>query len=264
MNAQKPTLEQLHAMLGLRDSLGSRLKIGVIGPSTNTIVQPDFDDMRPKGVTNHYSRIVVENAAAISNESFVAGTQQISDNVMDAVKSVMTCSPDFLSMGMSAVTFWGGAQGAKRFRKSIEDVTGLGLSCGSESLIAAFQAYGGIKKVAFLSPYFPVANDHVRQFLADHNVETVRDVCLKCPSWTAIAHVREEHLRDQLWALDGSDVDALIQVGTNLSMVRLAAAAEKWLNKPVIAINTATYWNALRLAGIDDKISGFGRLLEEF
>ena len=60
------------------------------------------------------------------------------------------------------------------------------------------------------------------------------------------------------------DTDALIQVGTNLSMVRLAAAAELWLGKPVIAINTATYWHALRAYGIKDKIAGFGRLLEEF
>jgi hypothetical protein len=50
--------------------------------------------------------------------------------------------------------------------------------------------------------------------------------------------------------------------GTNLSMVRLAAAAELWLGKPVIAINTATYWHALRANGILDQFSGFGRLLE--
>ena len=55
-----------------------------------------------------------------------------------------------------------------------------------------------------------------------------------------------------------------MQVGTNLSMVRLAAAAELWLGKPVIAINTATYWHALRQNGIADKIHGLGRLLEEF
>jgi maleate isomerase len=53
-------------------------------------------------------------------------------------------------------------------------------------------------------------------------------------------------------------------VGTNLSMVRLAAAAELWLGKPVIAINTATYWHALRQNGITEKVQGFGRLLEEF
>ena len=58
--------------------------------------------------------------------------------------------------------------------------------------------------------------------------------------------------------------DAIVQVGTNLSMVRLAAAAEMWLGKPVIAINTATYWHALRANGIPDKIEGLGRLLEEF
>ena len=47
-------------------------------------------------------------------------------------------------------------------------------------------------------------------------------------------------------------------------MVRLAAAAELYLGKPVIAINTATYWNALRQNGITDQIAGFGRLMEEF
>jgi maleate isomerase len=47
-------------------------------------------------------------------------------------------------------------------------------------------------------------------------------------------------------------------------MVRLAASAELWLGKPVIAINTATYWHALRQNGINDKIAGFGGLLEEF
>jgi maleate isomerase len=94
----------------------------------------------------------------------------------------------------------------------------------------------------------------------------VRDIYLECKSWTAIAEVTPDVLRDRLLALngDGRDVDAILQVGTNLSMVRLAAAAELWLGKPVIAINTATYWHALRANGITDKIAGFGRLLEEF
>jgi maleate isomerase len=46
--------------------------------------------------------------------------------------------------------------------------------------------------------------------------------------------------------------------------VKLCAAAELWLGKPVIAINTAIYWQALRMNRIMDKIPGFGRLLEEF
>ena len=77
-----------------------------------------------------------------------------------------------------------------------------------------------------------------------------------------------ELLREKLIELNGNgrDVDAIVQVGTNLSMVRLAAAAELWLGKPVIAINTATVKlaRALRANGIGDKIAGLGRLLEEF
>jgi maleate isomerase len=67
-----------------------------------------------------------------------------------------------------------------------------------------------------------------------------------------------------LLELDGDDVDALVQVGTNLSMVRLAAAAELWLGKPVVAINTATYWHSLRANNIHDRLEGFGRLLAEW
>ena len=64
--------------------------------------------------------------------------------------------------------------------------------------------------------------------------------------------------------LDGSDVDALVQVGTNLSMLQLAADTERRLGKPVIAINAATYWHALRANGFDDKVAGLGQLLEVF
>jgi len=47
-------------------------------------------------------------------------------------------------------------------------------------------------------------------------------------------------------------------------MSRLADEAERWLGKPVIAINAATFWYALRQNGIADQLQGFGRLLREF
>ncbi|HEY7245691.1 MAG TPA: Asp/Glu racemase [Xanthobacteraceae bacterium] len=248
----------------MRDVLGWRRKLGVLGPSTNTIVQPDFEMMRPVGVTNHYSRIFTPNAQAVSNETFMAGTQVIGRNVLDAVRSVMTCSPDYLVMGMSAITFYGGAAGADAFQRTIERESGVGVSIGSHSCTAALKAYGGVKRLAFLSPYYPVANREVRQYFTDSGFEVVRDVYLACPSWTAIAEVTPEALRPKLLELDGPDIDAIVQVGTNLSMVRLAAAAELWLGKPVIAINTATYWHALRQSGITDKVQGLGRLLDDF
>ena len=248
----------------MADVLGWRKKFGVMGPSTNTVVQPDFDDMRPRGVTNHYSRIFTPNTQAVSNDSFMSGARLIGSNTLDAVRSVMTCSPDYLVLGMSAVTFFDGLEGANQFQRTIEEETGLKLSCGSHACAAALRAYGGVKRIAFFSPYFPTANAEVRHYFSDCGYEVMRDVSLRCPSWLAIAEVTPETCRQTIRSLDGDDVDAIIQVGTNLSMVRLAAAAELWLGKPVIAINTATYWHALRANGINDRIAGFGRLLEEF
>jgi len=247
----------------MSDVLGWRHRFGVLGPSTNTVVQPDMEAMRPVGVTNHYSRIFTPNADAISNESFMAGANLIGRNTMDAVKSVLTSSPDSLVMGMSAVTFFGGMKGADAFQTSLEEASGLKVSTGSHACTAALRAYGGVRRIAFMSPYFPAANTEVRRYFEDAGFEVVRDRCLQCPSWTAIATIPVGTVRATFRELDGDDVDAIVQVGTNLSAVKLAAAAELWLGKPVIAINTATYWHALRINGIQDKIAGFGRLLEE-
>ena len=106
-----------------------------------------------------------------------------------------------------------------------------------------------------------MANAEVRRYFEESGFCVVRESCLRCPTWTAIAEIEDGQICQTIAALDGTDVDAIVQVGTNLSMVRLAAAAELWLGKPVVAINTATYWHALRACGIDDKIPGFGRLL---
>ena len=262
--AGEPTATKRVAMTGQlpRDALGWRCKFGVPAPSTNTIVQPDFDDMRPAGVTNHYSRIFTPDTNALSNDTFRAGIDTIGANVMDAIRSVMTCAPDYLVMGISALSFFGGLKGADAFARQITEATGLGLTIGSHATASALAAYGGIKRIAVLTPYWPVMNVEVARYFGDSGLTVVRDTALQCASWTGIAAVTTQQCRAALQALDGDDIDAIVQVGTNLSMVRLAAAAELWLGKPVVAINTATYWHALRANGIDEPIAGFGRLLE--
>jgi maleate isomerase len=129
----------------MTDTQGFRRKFGVLGPSTNTIVQPDFDDMRPHGVTNHYSRIFTPDANAVSNESFRAGANTIASNVLDAVRSVMTCAPDYLVMGMSAVTFFDGEKGANAFIDKVEGEAGVRVSIGSHACTEALRAYDGVR-----------------------------------------------------------------------------------------------------------------------
>ena len=100
-------------------------------------------------------------------------------------------------------------------------------------------------------------------FFTECGFQVVNLLGLKCRSPTLIAHVSGKTLRDAILRVNRGKVDAVVQVGTNLAMAELAAAAETWLDKPVIAINSATYWYALRDYGIKDKVHGWGSLLAE-
>jgi len=81
---------------------------------------------------------------------------------------------------------------------------------------------------------------------------------------TRARHTRTAQLRATVEELDGDDVDAVIQVGTNLAFGALAAKMEAERKKPILAINTAIYWHALRKNGIADKVPGWGSLLERY
>ena len=54
----------------MNDLLGWRCKFGVITPSTNTVVQPEYDDMRPNGVTNHISRMHISDDTIKNDNDF--------------------------------------------------------------------------------------------------------------------------------------------------------------------------------------------------
>ncbi len=101
------------------------------------------------------------------------------------------------------------------------------------------------------------------RFFSECGYEVVALEGLKCDSPVNIAHVSEKQLRDTMIRINDASVEAIVQVGTNLAAARLAGIAEFWLDKPVIAINTAIYWHALRNSGIADRVQGFGSLLLE-
>ena len=247
----------------MTDALGWRMKFGVIAPSTNTVVQPEFDMMRPRGVTNHFARIHIPNDPLRGDDDFEKLIATVDRELLGAVDRVMTCEPGHLIMGMSSETFWGGLDGSERLRERIEEHAGVAVTMGSDAARQGLRHYGDVKRIGVVTPYMPVADRQVRRFFTDCGFEVVRLVGLKCASPVLIAHVGELELRDAIRAVDGPEVEAIVQVGTNLAMARLAAAAELWLGKPVLAINTATYWRALRRNGIADPIDGFGALLRD-
>ncbi len=214
-------------------------------------------------MTNHYSRIIIPNDPVNTDKDFLRLVKNIQGSTLDAANVLKSCEMQYLVMGMSAATFWDGREGAHKYLKIMRECAEVEVSCGSFATEAALNVYKA-KRIAFFSPYFPVANAQVRRFYEDCGFTVVRDLCLQRPSPVQIAHTTDAMCRNALKQLDGDDVDAIVQVGTNLSMVRFAAAAELFLGKPVIAINTATYWHALRAVGINDKMQGFGTLLSHY
>ena len=246
----------------MTDSLGFRKKFAVIAPSTNTSVQPEFDAMRPRGVTNHFGRIAIPNDPIRNDGEFNQLMDNIRREMMRAVDEVMTCEPDYLIMGMSSETFWDGLEGSQKLQQRVEQRSGVKVCMGSDASQQALKLYGA-KRLGVITPYMPVGDEQVRRFFGDCGFEVVRLKGLKCASPVLIAHVTERELRDAILEVNGPDIDAVIQVGTNLAMARLAGIAEFWLDKPVLAINTCIYWWSLRENGIDDRIEGFGSLLLE-
>ena len=65
-----------------------------------------------------------------------------------------------------------------------------------------------------------------------------------CARWTATISTRSSR-----WA--------------PISTAGIFPVIEKWLARPVLPINIATVWHALRSCGIDDRYDQMGRLFEE-
>ena len=245
----------------MTDALGWRHKFGVVAPSTNTIVQPDYDDMRVDGVTNHYSRALIPNVTVTDNQSFLDMIGMIREALLPAIDGVLTCEPDSIILGVSGETFWDGKAGAAAMHARFEERSaGRKVVMGSQACIAALKLYPEVKRIAVITPYMPPGDEQVRGFFDDYGYEVVRLKGLKCGGPVVIAHVTADEMRATIDELNGDDVDAIVQCGTNLSMVQVAAEKEQELGKLVLAINTATYWYALRQNGIDDRFDGFGSL----
>ena len=246
----------------MTDVLGWRAIFGVIAPSTNTVVEPDVHRMSVPGVTPQVARIHIHDASLADDAAFEALIAALALEIDAACERILTCEPDRIVVGMSAETFWGGTGGNQTFRTHLEELTGLPITTGADACERALRAVGA-ERVAVVTPYQPVGDANVRRFLEESGFEVAGITGLRCPTAHDIARVTPDRLAAVFDELDGEEVDALVQVGTNLSMVALADEAERRLGKPVIAINAATWWLALRDHGITDRVTGAGVLLRE-
>jgi maleate isomerase len=254
---------------GLPDVNEHRMKFGVIVPSTNTTVEYDFWSMimkNPevcKGIGFHMSGIFIDAPKLASDEDMLNFLTMFRKHLFSTVDNLMTAEPQYIIMGMSLETFFGGWEGNKEFKQELTDRTGLNIATGAEACKAALDKFKA-KKISVITPYQTIGDKNVVKFFSEIGCEVVRIAGLKCGSATDIAHVPESWCEKVIREnLNLPEVDAIVQCGTNLSMISLSDRLEKELGKPIIPINAACLWFGMRETGIDAKLEGCTRLFRE-
>ena len=247
----------------LPDTLGNRKRIGLVVPSTNTTVQPETDMLRVPGVTCHTGRVTIKERPLTTEEAFYEHMQMMRDGMGAAIDQIMTAGVDHVIMGIALESFWGGVAAAEKLQADLARRAGVGISMGSTASVAALKKFDA-EKIAILTPHQPRGDEMVRAYFVEAGFNVVRLKGLKCATPRLIAQVPLQDIRNALRELDGDDIDALLTLGTALPSASVAAEAERWLGKPVLAVNVVSYWHAIRQCGIDDRVLGHGRILEQF
>jgi maleate isomerase len=248
-------------VIGARDTLAPRLLMGVVAPATNATVQPEMEALRPEGAINAHARIANPERRVASDADSLLVRQAMVDGLMAAIDTLTPVRPDHVILGVMVENFVGGGDAGAALLREAAVRAGCAVTDVSSSLVAALDALG-IRRIGLLTPFMPVGDAQARKLFEDAGIEVVRLLGLRAPSPAAIGRVTLDRLREAVRELDGAEVQAIVQVGTNLPFAAVAREAEAALGKPVIASNPATYWHALRQAGIADRMAGKGWLFE--
>ena len=262
--AQKGVVElagATHDTQRYQNAMGPRGVIGIMTPGPNVNVENEMMNMRPEGVINAIDRYYIPNQKIEANADWETIMRHVTANLDDSVRRLNECLIDHLILGMSSQSYMGGEKGSFALLEHLERLSGVAVTMGAQSAEEAFKLCGA-KKIALLTPYYPVIEQNALQYFTARGFEVVHIEGLKCKSIIHVASQGYEDLRDAVLRCEAAKPDAILQLGTNLHFCYVAADAERWLKLPVFASGTVIYWSALRKMGIHDKIRGFGSLLE--
>ena len=233
----------------MADTLAPRAIIGVMTPAMNTVVQPELEDLRPAGVTNQMQR-------------FRLGGEAVSDDLIDEAEKLMDCHPAAIAIGLTTDAAPGGVDKLAVRTADVAAATGVPVVNASQANHAALRAFGA-RRIAVVTPFNAEVDRTVKANIEAAGFEVVAIKGTAAPSLPAICETPLADIKAVFRDVATSECDAILQVGTALPVVAMIAEMEEMTSRPVIACNAAVYWQALRAAGIDDRISGYGRLFEE-
>lgn len=238
---------------------GRRARLGLIVPPTNTVNEAEWQRMLPEGVSLHSARMPLHADTASAE-----GKRALYEDIRRYAGDLAKASPDVIAYGCTAGSMVTPISALTDFMR---EATGVVSVATAPSLVLAARAFGATR-VAVATPYHDALNEHERHFLADCGIETVAMAGLGIGAggpqeYVRIARVPASEVQAHVRSVDRREAQMIIVSCTDFATLDILPALERELGKPVVSSNLATFWQALRAAGLGDRIEGRGRLLQE-
>jgi maleate isomerase/arylmalonate decarboxylase len=236
---------------------GWRAKIGLIVPPTNTVNEGEWARMAPEGVTVHVTRMKL-HAEASSPE----GEGELYADIEKATRDLAAASLDAIAYGCTAGSM---VMPLSKLTDHMSGIAGVPCVATAASLVHACRALGLAR----------CARDAVPRALNAHGAtSSPRTASRWSPSrprigaggpheYVRIARVPKDEVLEHVRSVDRPDAQGLIISCTDFATLEAVPQLERARGKPVVTSNQATFWAALRAAGVDDRFRFFGRLLQE-
>ena len=236
---------------------GWRARLGIIYPSEGTLEQ-EWYKFLPEGVSIHVARVGESREELDIVELALEG--QI-DLLKPAVTRLTFVEPDCIAFACTSGSFMKGVSHAERISKVLEEVAGIPVTTAASSSVKALKELG-VERVAVATPYEDRVNEALKGFLEESGFEVVSMEGLQMvgAEMCALPPQRSYQLAREV---DRPEADGVFISCTGFRTAEILEVLELDLGKPVVSANQAMIWDLLRMAGVKDRVKGYGRLLEE-
>ena len=231
---------------------GSRARIGAIIPSTNTVVESEYNRMKPEGVSVHASRMFLTTTNAETLKGMAEQTER-------AAAELGTARCDAIVYGCTSGSFVGGAEWEENLRKRMEAVSNTKCITTPGAIIRALEALGK-KKLTVVTPYIEELNELEKAFLTQAGYEVLAIRGLGYDDNVTIGKQTPETTYELAKATLAPGTELLIITCTDFRSIENIAKLEAELGIPVISSNLCGMWAALRMSGVEDKLPEWGSL----
>ncbi len=235
---------------------GSRARIGLIVPSPNTVSETEFWRMAPDGVTIHTTRMLLAEKA----KDPLKDMEQYLPRVIEELRGLEV---DVVAYGCTASAL---KTPHEVTRDEIAAELDLPTVTTMGSVLEAFRALG-VKSVAVGSPYTDDINEAERRYFESQGLTVTADEgVMLFEAQKRGRHmnlVPQDSVEELAQSIDSPEADAIFLSCSDMATLGSLDRLEDKLGKPVVSSAQATFWGALRAAGIDDRIEGCGSLLRE-